>query len=264
MGRVSVGHKIINITSASSRGVAVTQLIATLCAFYALAMHVHSALWWLSLAVYFCTGCLGITVTFHRYLCHRSFKMKRSLEYLFSFFGALGGTGSALGWVALHRAHHQYSDQQLDPHSPVNGKFKIFFSQYNFSLNKWTVRDMIADPFHRYVHGYYYILLLIWASVWLAISFKLFLFVVAVPMALQIWISSISNCVNHMLGYRNFETADHSTNNAIVALLSWGEGWHNNHHKYPSNWSFQVKWWEFDISSFVIRLIRTGGSHKRA
>lgn len=248
-------EKLLKLTASSSQGVALIQLISTFFFIFALFQHANPTFWMLSFVIYFCTGCLGITVTFHRFLSHRSFEMSPTLEKLFSFFGALGGTGSALGWVALHRAHHQHSDLDQDPHSPTNGKLALFLSRYRFQLNKWAVRDMIADPFHRTVHAYYHVILLFWALVWLTLDFKLFLFVVAVPMAIQIWVSILSNCFNHLLGYRNFETNEKSTNNFFIALISWGEGWHNNHHRHPHHWNFQVKWWEFDISAWVIRLI---------
>jgi fatty-acid desaturase len=248
-------EKWLRLTASSSEGVAIVQLLSTLGLIFSVFAYTGSAFWLLSLFIYFCTGCLGITVTFHRFLSHRSFSMPTALEKVFSFFGSMGGTGSALGWVALHRAHHQHSDQEQDPHSPANGALALFLSRYRFQLNKWVVRDMIADPFHRFMHMYYHLILLGWSVIWLCLDFKLFLFVVAVPMAIQIWVSILSNCFNHLLGYRNFETNEKSTNNIFIALISWGEGWHNNHHRYPRRWNFQVKWWELDISSWVIRLI---------
>lgn len=248
-------EKLLKLTASSSQGVAALQLISTLFFIFALFQYTNSAMWFLSILVYFSTGCLGITVTFHRFLSHRSFEMSPILEKVFSFFGAIGGTGSALGWVALHRAHHQHSDRPQDPHSPSNGKLALFLSRYRFRLNKWAVRDMIADPFHRTIHAYYHVVLALWAFFWFLLDFRLFIFVVAVPMAIQIWVSILSNCFNHLAGYRNFETNEKSTNNFFIALISWGEGWHNNHHHAPRRWSFQVKWWEFDISAWVIRLI---------
>ena len=88
--------------------------------------------WWVAGVVsYFITGCLGITVTFHRYLTHHSFKMSKSLEYLFSFFGSMGGTGSTIGWVAVHRHHHSHSDTIEDPHSPRHQGWKVLFPNYD-------------------------------------------------------------------------------------------------------------------------------------
>jgi stearoyl-CoA desaturase (delta-9 desaturase) len=248
--------KIIKILSSSSRGVAVTQILATIITLLAVFYYGNHGYWGLSLFVYFCTGCLGVTVTFHRYLSHNSFEMPVFLEKIFSFFGSMGGTGSSLGWVAVHRAHHMHADTSNDPHSPVNGVVALALSRYNFGFDKWAVRDMIADNYHRYLHAYYHLILFLWAAFWFIISPKLFVFVTAVPICVQIWVSSASNIFNHMAGYRNFDSKEKSTNNFIIALISWGEGWHNNHHYNPSAWNFQVKWWEFDASSWVIRLIK--------
>lgn len=250
-------EQLIKITASNSKGIFFLNAISTAVFLYAVSRP-YAANWWLfSLGVFFLTGCLGVTVTFHRYFSHKSFKMSKVLEYLFSFFGAMGGTGSLIGWVALHRTHHMHSDRPGDPHSPSNGKLKVLLSQYNFVLNKWLVRDLISNRFHRALHMYYHLIILVWAMLWASLGLEWFIFVVAIPVFLQTWVSTLSNVFNHWLGYRNFETAEKSTNNAFVALISWGEGWHNNHHKNPSNWNFKVKWWELDISALVIRLIKT-------
>lgn len=251
-----MNKKIISFTTSSAQGVLILQMLSTSFLVYALFQNFNVHYWLLSLVVYFCTGCLGITITFHRYISHKSFILSRPLECVFSLFGSLGGTGSPLGWVALHRDHHDYSDTPNDPHSPSNGLLKVFFSQYKFKFNKWTVRDLLTDRFHQILHFYYHALILLWALFWLSLSFNLFVFIVAIPMAIQIWVSTASNILNHKSGYRNFDTTERSTNNFIIALLSWGEGWHNNHHRFPSRWCFQIKWWELDISSYVIYLIK--------
>lgn len=253
-----IKDRILKITASNTQSVMLMHLISTILCVYAVIYKSDSTWWLVSLAVYFCTGCLGITVTFHRYLSHRSYHMPKAVEYVFSIFGALGGTGSSLGWVALHRAHHEHSDEALDPHSPQNSKLNVFFSRYNFTLNKWAVRDLISDPFHKNLHVFYHLIIIIWGLFWLSFGFEYFLFIVAVPIAIQIWVSTASNIFNHWLGYRNFATDEKSTNNILIALLSWGEGWHNNHHQDPSRWNFKVKWWEFDISAIIIRLIKTG------
>ncbi len=209
--------------------------------------------WWgLSVFVYFLTGCLGITVTFHRLLTHRAFYMPRWLEYFFSWFGAMGGTGSSVGWVAIHNEHHHHADRPGDPHSPEISGWRVLFPNYTFDLNKWSVRNLIIDPYHKALHDFYHVWLVLWAIALFAIDYRLGLFGFVAPVTIQIWSSVISNYVNHSIGYRNFETLEHSTNNGWVAALTWGEGWHNNHHRYPARWSFRVKWWEFDPSGMMI------------
>ena len=209
---------------------------------------------------YFLTGCLGITVTFHRYLSHHSYKMNRFFEYLFSFLGAMGGTGSTIGWVAVHKQHHINSDKSHDPHSPRNMGWRVLFPNYEFQMNKWSLRHLITNPFHLYLHEYYFLILLAWGLLITSVfGINGFIFMFCMPIVLQIWISVLSNYANHLpgFGYRNFQTNEDSINSGFLALLTWGEGWHNNHHRYPSRYSFQHKWWEFDISALIIRLIKS-------
>jgi stearoyl-CoA desaturase (delta-9 desaturase) len=215
--------------------------------------------WWLTaLAMYFIYGCLGVVVTYHRYLSHRSFKLSRRKECLFSLLGALGGTGSALGWVMMHMAHHRYSDTPHDPHSPNNGLWKMLTLNYRITaLRVTTIRRLISDPFHRAVHVYYHAILAVWALLLFAAGgLPALLFVWLIPVALTAIMSNVANYGGHSWGYRNFETADDSVNNPLAALLTWGEGWHNNHHKYPKRSSYTHKWWELDISGLVIKLVR--------
>lgn len=212
--------------------------------------------WWLiSVGVYYLTGCLGITITFHRYLTHRSFKMPKALEYLFSFFGSMGGTGSPIGWIAVHNAHHRYSDKQGDPHSPHTLGLKMLLSKYDYDFKLRDAKFLLGSKFHIFLHEYYYLIMLIWAGLLFAIDIKLFLFVFIVPAFFQIWASNISNYANHKYGYKNYPTTDGSTNTWWVSAITWGEGWHNNHHAEPWEYTFQRKWWEFDISAYTIYLI---------
>lgn len=218
--------------------------------------------WWVAgVFCYFCTGCLGVTVMFHRYLSHKSYKTSKWIEYLFSFFGAMGGTGSSIGWVAVHRQHHIYSDKPGDPHSPKILGWRVFFPNYMFKWNKWPIRDLIVDKFHLFLHEYYFAIVGAWALL-LTLIFGLegFIFLFAMPIVLQVWFSVISNYGNHApnwpFGYQNFDTKDLSVNSLPLALITWGEGWHNNHHRYPGSYTFKQKWWELDPTAWVINLIK--------
>lgn len=212
--------------------------------------------WWLlSIFVYFCTGCLGITITYHRYIAHKSFKMPRALEYLFSFFGAIGGTGSTIGWLAVHNMHHKFSDLDKDPHSPHTLGLRMLLTNYNYKFNPLDARSLLRDSFHVFLHQYYNLILLGWAIFLLLLDIKFFFFVFIVPTCIQIWASNLSNFFNHISGYSNFNTNDNSKNTWWISLITWGEGWHNNHHAEPWKYTFQKHWWELDISAYVIFII---------
>ena len=134
------------------------QAVSTATLIYMLFQAVPFQWWLLSIAMYFLTGCLGITITFHRFLTHKSFKFRyKWMEYLFSFFGAIGGTGSSIGWVAVHNEHHKNADQPGDPHAPHNGFWNVIIPKYDFDMNKWAVRNLITDKFHLVLHNYYYL-----------------------------------------------------------------------------------------------------------
>lgn len=214
--------------------------------------------WWLlSLFGYFLVMCCGVSVMFHRCLTHKSFKTQKWIEKLFTFFGAMGGTGSSLGWVAVHRVHHRYSDKVEDPHSPHTGSiWGIFVNKYNFKFNKWVIRDLLVDPFHLFLHKNYYAILAAYFALLLLISFKLFLFFGVLPMFYVFVASAVTVILGHMHGYRTYNLNDKSSNSWIAAYLVWGEGWHNNHHRFPRKWLFQNKWWEIDFSSYIVRAIK--------
>ncbi|HQT38127.1 MAG TPA: acyl-CoA desaturase [Acidocella sp.] len=232
------------------------QAIGTICVAVALFMNQNWRWWLLAGVMYFLMSCLGLTVTYHRFLTHRSFTMAKWKEYLFCCFGAVGCTGSPLGWVVVHRVHHAHADKPGDPHSPSLRHLEILAGRLDFSFNKWTMRRMVNEPFHRLLHEYYFLWLLAWAVILFVISPKILLFGLLVPAGILLNVSSLSNYLNHKIGYRNFDTDDDSTNNVLIALLAWGEGWHNNHHRNPRAWNLQSRWWELDPTAWVIRCVR--------
>jgi fatty-acid desaturase len=218
----------------------------------------------LTLVGYFIYGCLGIVVTFHRLLTHRSYKTSRTLEKLFSVFGCLGGTGSPIAWAAIHINHHLNSDKAEDPHSPHHKGYKIFFLNYEREINsltKWRLRDLVTDKFQQILHRYYLLILVAWSSVLFVIGgVYLMIFLHWVPALITIIMSNLVNYIGHkpswIGSYRNYNLQDKSTNNWVWAIPSWGETWHNNHHRYPKKYYTGEKWWEIDISGAVIKLIR--------
>lgn len=214
--------------------------------------HVPWQYWLLAVFGYFLYGCLGITVTHHRLLAHRSFKTYRTVEYIGSTLAALGGTGSGVGWVAIHREHHKHADTDRDPHSPHRGLLGIRVTPETFTFNQWRVRDLVTDPFHLFVHKWYYAIFFGYsAAVWLLLGTKAWLFFHPVAAFMVFMASAASVLLGHgrpgWFAYRRYDTPDTSVNSWINALIAWGDGWHNNHHRFPGSPHFGRAWWEIDI-----------------
>jgi len=213
-----------------------------------------SALWWLaSLAAYFVTGCLGLSVTMHRALTHRAVTLARPLEILFTLFGSLGGSGSSIGWTAMHRAHHAHSDREKDPHALHKSGWLVLFSFYDYDFDPRHARDLLRDKRHVFLHRYYAVIVTAWALALAACDPRLCVFMFLVPAFTQITVSNLANVLAHgRHGTRRYDTGDDSSNTAVISVLAWGEGWHNNHHAAPCNWNFSRRWWEIDPGALVI------------
>lgn len=218
----------------------------------------------LILAGYFIYGCLGIVVTYHRRLTHDSYKTSPLLTQILSVFGCFAGTGSPLAWVAIHINHHLKSDRPEDPHSPLHKGIKIFTLDYVNEVSadtKWRMRELVTDKFQQFLHRYYFAILAGYSGILFIIGgFWLMIFAHWMPAVITGLMSNVVNYVGHMPtwlgGYRTYNLADQSTNNWLWAIPSWGEAWHNNHHRFPKNAYFGTKWWEVDISGFIIKLIK--------
>ncbi len=223
---------------------------------YALA-GLHAPGWWWPIAVfaYFITGCLGQSVTFHRGLAHRSVTFLRPVEILFTLFGTVGGTLSSIAFAGMHRAHHAHADGDKDPHALKKNGWRLLFSAYEFDVDPRFVKDLLRDPFHRFLHRYYTVILALWAGFLFLINPLICIFCFFIPVFFQITISNLGNILTHRYGYRNYDLPDESANNVLITLLAWGEGWHNNHHASPSYWHFGRRWWELDAGAAVISIL---------
>jgi fatty-acid desaturase len=233
----------------------VMQILSAIITVYALFYHSDMTLWFISLLGYFLITCLGITVTFHRLLAHKSFQLTKSLEYLFSFFGNLGCTGSSIGWVFVHRTHHIYADKPGDPHSPVVlGPTGAFIGDYGGKFNKWMVKDIVSDPVHRFMHKYYILLIVSTCLLISLFDMMLAIHLFWIPIFLNTMASRLSNWIDHspLFGSKPYKNNDQSHNVWWWSLLTFGEGWHNNHHKFPGDYRIGRKWHQFDIGRYVI------------
>ncbi|MEA2332060.1 MAG: hypothetical protein QOH58_2198 [Thermoleophilaceae bacterium] len=229
------------------------------------------------LIMYVATG-LGVTVGFHRHLTHRSFKTSRPLRGLLAILGSVAIEGPVISWVADHRKHHTYSDQEGDPHSPhvghgggFRGALKglahahvgwLFIHTHRGARDRYA-RDLIDDPVISFVDRTF----LVWALGGFALAFGLgyaiggtldaaltgLLWGAGVRMLVVHHVTYSINSLCHFFGRRRFPTEDESRNLMWLALPTFGESWHNNHHAFPTSAEHGMRRWEIDISAIVIR-----------
>jgi stearoyl-CoA desaturase (delta-9 desaturase) len=211
----------------------------------------------LTLFGYIIVKCVGNAMTYHRLVTHRSWIAPSWFLYLGNICGTLGGQGSAISWAANHIQHHRFSDQPEDPHSPkYKGMFWVQFLSMTGTVNIRYLAPYLKDKTLVWFHTYYwyihaiYIILILFVYPFGVISLYL------APIALNWIVSGLVNNLTHMTGYRNFDTVDDSHNMLLLGYVSFGEGWHNNHHADPKNPRYGVKWWELDLAHFLIKLIQ--------
>lgn len=244
------------------------QLANYILSFFALLyIFVTGQYYWLiyTIVSWFIIGHVSTIITMHRLLTHRSFETYPWLEKLLSFITIYSTVGPTISWVALHRMHHQYSDKELDPHSPyVNDKFDIkkainVFVGYDWKIPNIPVKyvkDLMRQPIHRFIFEHYFKIIFITLAGLFVINPLLVLFLYCLPATLTVMVIGIVNTLGHKHGYRNYETKDRSTNSWIASIVSLGEGWHNNHHAKPNNYYISERWYEFDLMGLIIKLIK--------
>ena len=213
--------------------------------------------WLIAFAIYIFRFTIGATITLHRLLSHRSFTAPKWFEYFGSIVSIVGSSVSTIAWVAIHREHHKFADAKQDPHSPVhNSPISIQFRTTVTEPKIRYVPDLIRSKFHVMLHQYHWAVSIIFFLLVLAIDPLAVFYAYFVPNVIYGHSGGFINSINHMFGYRTYNTGDNSTNNLFTGYLIAGEGWHNNHHNSPGNPNFGEKWWEFDLGWQVIKLIR--------
>jgi len=223
------------------------------------------------------TANLGITLCFHRLLTHRSFKTPRWFKYILTLCGCMAWQGGPIQWVGIHRLHHAHSDEEEDPHTPKHG---FTWAHALWCMHKESedgrkgvdaAKDLQKDK------GLFLINKLFWIPNLLLIPILYFAGeavattgVSASGLSWVIWGvffrtvfvyhgTWLTNSATHTWGYRNFETKDNSTNLWWVALLSFGEGWHNNHHAHQTSAAHGLRWFEFDVTYLTIKFLEKIG-----
>lgn len=235
----------------------------------------------------------GITAGFHRYFSHKTYSMGRVTQFVMAFIGTAAAQRGPLWWAYHHREHHRCSDRECDPHSPIpqGGGWAnrwqhwwacmraIWRSHIGWVLsNNWrgyepkTVKDLYCFPELRWLDRYH------WVAPVVMIVFCFFLGALLAPEGFSVkaggmmvlWgyvvgtvalyhVTFMVNSVCHLLGWRRYKTTDQSRNNAVVGILALGEGWHNNHHADPNTVRQGFRWWEIDMTYYILWTMRCFG-----
>jgi stearoyl-CoA desaturase (delta-9 desaturase) len=222
-----------------------------------------------------------MNLCYHRLLTHRSFKCPLWLEHTFAILAVWCVEDTPARWVATHRMHHHRSDERPDPHSPL---VNVFWSHMGWLFLENTdlrrnvaydryARDIIRDRFYRWIERNVVWITLAQSVLYFAAGFLIELAVggsvaEAIQFGASVWLWGVVvrtvfvwhitwsvNSFSHVFGYQNYETNDNSRNNAFVAIITSGEGWHNNHHAEPNSATNQRHWWEIDLTYLLLRLL---------
>ncbi len=228
------------------------------------ALFVGIALYWISVG-------WGISMGYHRLHTHRSYKIPRWLEYFFAFCGTLSLEGGPIFWVATHRIHHQYSDRPGDPHSPKEGAWWSHIGwllvgeskHNNTKLMAKYAPDLARDPFYALLNTYHWVpIIAVSALLYIFGGLPMLLWGTCFRLVFGLHATWAVNSITHMWGQRRFATRDDSRNNLLVALVTFGEGWHNNHHAHPTSARHGLAWWEIDFSWMQLWVLRLVGIAK--
>jgi len=216
---------------------------------------------------YIATG-LGISMGYHRLHTHRSYRVPLWMEYFFAFCGALTLEGGPIFWVATHRIHHQKSDRDGDPHTPREGTWWAHMGwiltgdglHHDASVLSRYAPDLCRDRFHVWLSNWHWLSNVIVGVALLAFGgIPYVLWGIFFRTTFGLHCTWLVNSATHIWGSRRFATRDDSTNNWWVALLSFGEGWHNNHHAHPTSARHGLSWYEVDVNWIGISTLRLLG-----
>jgi fatty-acid desaturase len=217
--------------------------------------------WWVA-------GSLGIGMGFHRLLTHRGYKTPKAVEYFLTLCGTLALEGGPIDWVVTHRIHHAHTDTEGDPHTPRDGRWWAHMGwiltgtaqQHAPEVMARYAPDMMKDRFHVWLNRFYWIPLIVLGLALLAFGgWGMLMWGIFLRVVFGLHATWLVNSATHLWGTRRFVTTDDSTNNWWVALLTFGEGWHNNHHAHPRAARHGLKWYEIDVNWYGIRALQLLG-----
>lgn len=210
-------------------------------------------------------GSIGICLGYHRLLTHRSLQTPKWMEYIIVTIGALALQGGPLFWVATHRMHHAFTeDNERDPYSSKRGfwwshMLWLVFPQgqtFDPEVHNSLVPKLAKNPYYSWLNQYYPLLQIpLGLILYMLGGWSYVIYGIAVRVVV-LWHSTwLINSATHLWGYRNFDSDDDSRNLWWAALLTYGEGWHNNHHAYPSVAKAGLRWWELDVTWWAILIL---------
>jgi stearoyl-CoA desaturase (delta-9 desaturase) len=221
-----------------------------------------------ALFLYWVGGSLGIGMGYHRLLTHRGYKTPKWVEYFLTVCATLALEGGPIFWVSLHRVHHQLSDHEGDPHTPHDGGWWAHagWIMAGESLHAQTaplaryVPDLTRDRFYIWLSKYHWIPMVVAGLICLAVAgIPGLMWGIFLRTTLGLHSTWLVNSATHMWGSRRFETRDDSRNSWWVAMLTGGEGWHNNHHAHPVSARHGLKWYEMDVNYYGIWMMKKLG-----
>ncbi|MHB0972362.1 MAG: acyl-CoA desaturase [Thermoanaerobaculia bacterium] len=200
----------------------------------------------------------AVTAGFHRYFSHRTYKLGRVPQFLLAFLGGTAAQKGVLWWASHHRNHHKYSDTPADLHSPV--QYGFLWSHIGWILSEKSaapdyanIPDLVKYPELRWLDRNQYLPTMLYAIA-LTLAFGPVGLVYGYFLStVLLWHGTFSiNSIMHVFGRRVFGTSDDSRNSMIFALVTMGEGWHNNHHFYPGSAAQGFRWWQIDMSYYAL------------
>jgi fatty-acid desaturase len=221
-----------------------------------------------ALVLFWVAGSLGIGMGWHRLLTHRGYRVPKAVEYFLVTCGTLALEGGPIQWVVTHRIHHAHTDRTGDPHTPRDGGWWAHIGwilrgtaqNHDQATFERYAPDLIKNRYYVWINRYYYVPLIVVAVALLVFGgWGVMLWGIFFRVTFALHSTWLVNSATHMWGRQRFQTGDDSRNSWWVALLSFGEGWHNNHHAYPTSAQHGLRWYEFDLNWLGIRVLQLLG-----
>ena len=215
---------------------------------------------WIVCAALYVLSAFGLAVGLHRYFAHRSFQTSRVFQFVLCLLAGIA-FGDPVWFAGKHRLHHKHSDTTLDVHSPTQGFWfcwfaSIFNDGYTDNEILARARDLTQYPELRWIHRHYYVApFTVGAATYLVGGYSMFAIGYCLSLLLALHAASAVNYYCHKGKNRRYETHDRSTNNFVLGVLTFGEGWHNNHHHYPGTARAGFFWWEVDVFYYILKML---------